>query len=661
MSACRTSVWRSHEERCFLQPKNRPKTSGHLYGLSQLWSLHAESDFASTNLYDKRQTQFTNPPFMEKTPAHPESEPKNERDPDESQESKTLWSDLLLEIAMTTAFASLTDGTPILQGSSVASYLSFFAMVWWVWASQVAYNVRFRESDWLHYIFVFLQLLIFCALAAFTNNFDVTNGIANNTKQQDLLTQLQLEDFSTQQDIAAGNFRNNRLPTLNARGISLTMGFSRLVLLVQYAYALFQTLRKEARSERRLKVSALFVHIGSVAFSSACYFAAYGVIGQDPSEADQIAKLFLWYCPLLIELIAHFVAGMTPGYPAEEIYDRGSTLFIIILGGGLDKITNGFQFIVGNVSISYESMGLIVCAAVIFILLFTLYFGMSKDKDIKSGRALFLFFFHFLYLSALIVTLQGIAAMLSVGNISSALETPFQFVTKTSTLMINEGFGVFLNESDYDSAFVQSLNKTGVALSTLLNYVNSGIQMGVNNTDTRLPYNYLLKADVWLMAIVLENFNAISNANSVLLTEMNAFFDNDPQNYGLVNNVTFYNIAEGVLTTNATPALWFYAAGGSVLVLLGLMNLINRWPRGEYISKIHFFEINFEWGRTISRIAIGCIVIAFSAVDVHASRNILDSNLNYRGSRIWFLATHAWVLPPYAFALIVEQMIELAR
>ena len=68
-------------------------------------------------------------------------------------------------------------------------------------------------------------------------------------------------------------------------------------------------------------------------------------------------------------------------------------------------------------------------------------------------------------------------------------------------------------------------------------------------------------------------------------------------------------------------------------------------------------------------------------MDVHASRDVLDDNLHYQGSRIWFLATHSWVyvcsisgfissdakgafsnsLPPYALALAIEQLIELVR
>lgn len=126
----------------------------------------------------------------------------------------------------------------------------------------------------------------------------------------------------------------------------------------------------------------------------------------------------LWYLPVLIEVAAHFVAQFVPGrvrYNPEAIYECSSTVFIIILGAGLDKITDGFQFIIGNISIGLEGAGSILTAAIIFILLFTLYFGTSEGSRPGSRRALTYFCFQFFYLSALIVTLQGISAMLSVG------------------------------------------------------------------------------------------------------------------------------------------------------------------------------------------------------------------------------------------------------
>jgi hypothetical protein len=113
------------------------------------------------------------------------------------------------------------------------SYISFFVIVWWIWASQVAYNISFRQADWLHRGFVFLQLMVFAALAAFTNDFDVTSGIASDKNDQ-LLTRLKLSAGFGQSTIDAEKYRMKRLPRLNARGISITIAASRLVLLAQY-------------------------------------------------------------------------------------------------------------------------------------------------------------------------------------------------------------------------------------------------------------------------------------------------------------------------------------------------------------------------------------------------------------------------------------------
>ena len=116
----------------------------------------------------------------------------------------------------------------------IPSHCSFFALVWWIWASQVAYNVRFRQSDWLHRLFVLLQLLVFCILATFTKSFDVTNGLINNTKEHSILINLKSQGDSSLQDIAVEDYRPQRIATLNARGISMTIAFSRVVLLAQY-------------------------------------------------------------------------------------------------------------------------------------------------------------------------------------------------------------------------------------------------------------------------------------------------------------------------------------------------------------------------------------------------------------------------------------------
>jgi hypothetical protein len=76
---------------------------------------------------------------------------------------------------------------------------------------------------------------VFSALAAFTRDFDITNGIAANPDAalaDTLFTQAGTED---QDGLVASHFRSDRLPLLNARGLSMTMAYSRVLLLLQYS------------------------------------------------------------------------------------------------------------------------------------------------------------------------------------------------------------------------------------------------------------------------------------------------------------------------------------------------------------------------------------------------------------------------------------------
>ncbi|KAK7450606.1 hypothetical protein VKT23_012916 [Stygiomarasmius scandens] len=615
---------------------------------------------------------------------------------DSFNSSKVAWSDLLLEIAMTTAFASLTDGTPILEASNVASYLSFFALVWWIWASRVAYNVRFCRADWLHRMFVFFQVFVFWGLAAFTNDFNVVNGIVQSRDEMeaDMLEREVFVNDSLITPLLQGEaFRKDRLPVLNVRGISVTMALSRLLLLFQYLIAFYHAHRSSHEDEIKYsEYSSFLVHIGSLVFSSLCYFAAFGILITHPDKTDQIIKLVLWYFPLLVEVAAHFIAASRfcqgrVDYDAKLIWEYSATVFVIILGGGLDNITNGFQFTVGNVSFEWKSLGLIFGGVVIFLLLFSLYFSTAEpesvtgehredtggdcekatpkggtgagdpkketgkpEKDGDNMRVIGSFFFFFFYLSAIIVTLQGIAAMLKAGNIGDALDTPFQFLRESKLIMELKGFGVLLNESDYvQSTIGEQLQKQGIELSLLLSLINEQIDNAttLDPPDFNLSFNALLQADEYVIETILANLNSVPD-DSLLLAKLDSFYYPAPDNYILINNQTFNDLVQSIIISNTTPVLWFYAAGGAVLVTLALVSVIGQSPRDK-----------FEWGQVLSRLLMGSAIILLTSFNVHASKNILTEDFHYEGSRIWFLATHSWVLPPYAVALFIEQIAEV--
>jgi hypothetical protein len=52
-----------------------------------------------------------------------------------------------------------------------------------------------------------------------------------------------------------------------------------------------------------------------------------------PSVAVEITKLVLWYLPIIVEIISHFVALSLPGfvrYSTDAIYKRSGTVFLIM-------------------------------------------------------------------------------------------------------------------------------------------------------------------------------------------------------------------------------------------------------------------------------------------------------------------------------------------
>ena len=179
-----------------------------------------------------------------------------------------------------------------------------------------------------------------------------------------------------------------------------------------------------------------FVQCGPILVSVTCYVAAFLIIGDNPNRTAQTVKLVLWFFPVILEILANLVVSLLAGsgdafvYDAKAFRDRSATVFIIILGGGLDNITQGFHFMVGNLSFGPHRIGVVFCASIVFVSFFTLHFttipdpgkpsthdnpGTDDEGASQRKRDLGLFFFEFFYLAAVVITLQGMASMIQVG------------------------------------------------------------------------------------------------------------------------------------------------------------------------------------------------------------------------------------------------------
>lgn len=86
-----------------------------------------------------------------------------------------------------------------------------------------------------------------------------------------------------------------------------------------------------------------FFHVQmlSLLLQAAWFFIAFYVSGEDialVSAGDQIAKVVLWYLPLLMEFAFHLfypsLAGSTPVKPSK-IFKRSAITFTVVIGGGI--------------------------------------------------------------------------------------------------------------------------------------------------------------------------------------------------------------------------------------------------------------------------------------------------------------------------------------
>ncbi|KLO09453.1 hypothetical protein SCHPADRAFT_893096 [Schizopora paradoxa] len=585
-------------------------------------------------------------------------------------------SDLLLELAMTTAFASLTNGTPIVDASSVTSYLCFFALVWWVWASQVAYNVRFCTRDWIRRSFVCAQLVIFGTLASFTNDFDIFVGIQNDSSDQATQLQLQQDALVDLHIIAAGNARQNRLPRLNAKGISIVLGASRLVLLAQYICAKYiprpvsgkknsDSKANETKPRDKLEIATIDVHIYTLMFSIVCYFVALGVVEKEnPSRADDIIKVVLWYLPVVVEIATHFILVLRKKfveYPPDAVFMRGITLFTVVLGVGLDQVTQSFQFIVGNDSTKAAGVGLIISGAVIFLSQFALYFGMRKDETFNKGETgplcktiLPWFFSHYMLLSSLIVVMQATAQIMQFGNIVVAMQTSFNLIQELNQELVNTNYNfTFVQETSFPN-LIKPMTDIGLSVQTAIDFVNTVIfetplkQVNPNGTDVHTgAQNAVLQYGVFVTEEILHNLNVLPDPTSELAERITIFTEYAPYNTTAVNLDTYNTILTEIYTMHAKPALWFFGAAGCTLLCYALLVLLK--PRKMDAHRI---------GLVVIRSIFGFATIFLSLLDKGESNMIITADGNMEGSKIWDIASKSWILPIFAIILAVEQVLE---
>jgi hypothetical protein len=86
----------------------------------------------------------------------------------------------------------------------------------------------------MHRIFAVLQFGILASMATFTSHFNIFFGLMSDNQLDPPPTPVNFQVGTDFNSLFAWKLRARRLPVINAKGISIVMGFSRLLLFTQY-------------------------------------------------------------------------------------------------------------------------------------------------------------------------------------------------------------------------------------------------------------------------------------------------------------------------------------------------------------------------------------------------------------------------------------------
>jgi len=73
---------------------------------------------------------------------------------------KASYAELFYDLFFVASLTSFGIKHEITQEQAIASYVAFFTVLWWVWTSQMLYDVRFEVDDVIHRLFKFAQLIL---------------------------------------------------------------------------------------------------------------------------------------------------------------------------------------------------------------------------------------------------------------------------------------------------------------------------------------------------------------------------------------------------------------------------------------------------------------------------------------------------------------------
>lgn len=564
------------------------------------------------------------------------------------------WLNLFYDLAWTATFSSLTSNNKFKQPWDSISYIVFFTIAWWMWTSQVFYSIDYYTDDWFHLLIVFLQLIIFGALAATTRGFDVSTYILHSPGSNEW------EDTSIE-NIKPEQYANERVAKVSLVAISIVFALSRLLLLVQHIRVVIYA--KFTHRSRRYPIRLLLVPV-ALAISTTLFFISFVVTKRHGTEANGAkVKFYLWGSGILVEVIAHIIRFQWEINDGIKLRSHGSIagrlcdITTIIMGEGINAIAGTFFAIQKAPGFGGPTGAGIVCCALIVFFLTYLYFEGAAPLESVRRRAAWAMV-HLPWLLSAILLLEGVKNQLLL---SSFLNSFLYLSRKTEEILNLDG----MSDEKFEEALRPILLKVGLSFKDQWQRLEDLLQANMTGTNaTELDGQTVIEiTTVWYLRMQMSsivNTYITFMDNDTIADDVQKTFSRYQNDYAftfqdLDNVSTLQGVIWDLIHASVNNARYISGLCGMTFICLATLNLIQSWPRDR-----------FHWASIISRYLMGFCMLMLLLLNIGKYQTFFpepgpngeDRSNEAAGVLKWIHGN--WVLPTLALAYGIQFIVDTA-
>ncbi|KZT53864.1 hypothetical protein CALCODRAFT_557294 [Calocera cornea HHB12733] len=568
-------------------------------------------------------------------PIQKENETVGDKEEEEwllEEQRATEWLDLLYDLVIVAILTVFSASNEVSSPESILIYFSYIVLIWWVWASQTLYDVRFQADDWIHRLFKFLQLAAFSFVGITSQAFDPSNVLPPNG------------DINADPTVSGAMQQG----ATAFKGVAIAYGLSRLLCGTQYLYVTYAT----RRHHRWVSLAVP---------SATCFFSFVLNLIAAFLTTNQAAKVALLYLPVGVEMLAVLILPFFRGYirtPGSLISQRFGELTLVILGEGIIGIIKNLGNAVKGFGVGNNVYGQAVCVLVIVWCIWHFLFqGFTAEIRMGRKRGILWLLLHLPLHFTLLLLLAGMNNAVQYDNLGQA----FTSVTGAFETLELQGRDVVFGNGTFDLSQVPmqdltlqfgKLELVPTFPEEVANY-EATVRQFPGNTTTN-PFIDLLQYEInALIYVAVEYQLGVSQElydTLQRITQFNNTWDSTGDQtvvdqYLLAVNDTFneavFEFSAEMDTEIFQGTVFFLPATGGLLFLACVLTVLRNPPMGLWMWLAWAAQLTVSVGLgLLGLLDLGGIKIVFTEEDAGFPQL----------SPVYRLLQANWLLPTGALA-----------